>query len=361
MPIQRTIDLDLKDPAICAFLKGTDTEYRSGSDLRSERVSSGYAFAKDRFIQAEPTADLPLFIERQCEIRSSAGRLMYTTIITDVVMFKLNIGIYAVLSLKPVDIVLKQQAEDTFLNTDMLDVDKAESEIIKSGIELDDYQVDLEFKAEKVSSVGSFDAALRVFIDQIKTQIDKNGDPLYDVKVLEEYKIHCDGTLPQIPDESIIIVDDIEDPIPDIIKREKENNPRCERIEITEHRVGTAFQYPEYKTEWGRRKLRIGRCWTWVWWPTTYSRTTKYVIIAYVVSTPEIKKWFERAIRDCLESSALATGILILITGGMAIPAAATVFITACLQCLESKIEDSADCLKPDLKLISETGDWDKV
>lgn len=358
MTIQRSLNFDFNDPAICSWLKGRDGRYTSGADLRNERLADGYAIFNVRSLQPADDVSLPLFFEHECEVRSASGRLMYKRKIVDVVMYTLSVDVTAILYLRGVDPAMTQKLVDIFTATDLNDVDQAEADLLAGGISSDSYQVDLEIVIAIKKETGSQRALLDTFVQQIEGQYGRDGKRLYSVNVLGEPRIVCDGDLPQFPDSDIVVVGDITKPGDELLSDARKKNPRCDNIEIVDYEVGTAFQYPEYKQEWGKKKLRIGRCWTWIWWPTTFTRTRKYVLHAFVVATPDIRRAFERAIRDCLEDSAIKTGVLVLVTGGMSLPAAVTVFVTACQLCLESKLEDIVDCVIPGMKLVTEIGEW---
>lgn len=284
---------------------------------------------------------------------------MYRRVITDVIMHKLQVDIYAVLYLRGVDPAQIPGVVKIFTDTDLADVDNAEADIIATGIDPNDYQVDLEIEFTKLGEIGSRTIALETFMEQVGKQLGRDGKPLYQVSSLEAVSLACQGALPRFPDDGIVVVPDLQNPSDGLLADARLKNPSCEDLDIIDYRVGTAFQYPEYKLDWGKKKIKIGRCWTWIWWPDqTYTRTRKYVLYADVVAPPSIRRSFERAIRDCLQDSALETGILVLVTGGMSLPAAVTVFVTACQQCLETKLEDGVKCVIPDLKLVTEIGDW---
>jgi hypothetical protein len=110
------------------------------------------------------------------------------------------------------------------------------------------------------------------------------------------------------------------------------------------------------------RDVRIGRCKiTRTKVPVLETRTTKKVLYSYVLSPPEIQTFLERVFLDCMETSAVTAGLLMLVTGGD-FPAAVAAFKIAMAACLANKIKDDyKKCIIPDLAIIIEHNEWHDV
>ena len=133
----------------------------------------------------------------------------------------------------------------------------------------------------------------------------------------------------------------------------------CEGLVPTEHKIGTLFQYPEWKTKWVLKKIKVGRCSimkTKV--PVLYTRTTKKVLYSFVLSPKDARRLLERVFLNCMENSALVGGLLLLVTGGNFATAISAFKITMEV-CLSTKVPDSIKrCLIPDLGILTEKSGW---
>lgn len=366
MPIERNFSADLRPGTLCNYLREGGGSYNNIGLKAEPRREQGYVLADNpvRAVSAPEALSLPVFIRRRVEVRSPAGRLLFEPWLTDVVVFECELTVLAILFLKQgLDPAKAALVETAFANTDIegTSPDEAERDLFAQGVDIDDYQVDLAFGLQSPGRPPFPRTAVEAYLAQVNG-ITLKGRSLYVARETGEQEISCEGGMPQYPPEAVIIVEsEPEEIVPVLTERAQQELDRrdCDNIEVTEYRVGTAFQYPEFKVDWLQKRVKIGRCWTYVPWPVTMTRTRKNILYAYVVSTPQMKQAFERAIRDCVEFAAISTGVLLILTsvaGGWA--AALTAFVTACQQCLETKFEDTVRCLYPDLKLIEEYDDW---
>ncbi|TIS53098.1 MAG: hypothetical protein E5W91_32445 [Mesorhizobium sp.] len=364
MPIQRTISPDLQKPEICAFLKSAAATYSEEGDAATEWSAEGYDFVKDckRLVAEEPRA-LRTFRSRQVEVYTQANRLLLSPIITDPVDHNISMKVFALLfAKKGLDGTLVAEMKKAFEKTDFKDpalIADAENEIIKLGAKVDDYQIALIIELHRLASPEYLGMNIKTFVDQMTNYKDDQGKPVYTIKLIDSEKNECDAASSALEDGDIIEAPDVNDPEDAIGKYEGDQGHPCKGLVLTMHRMGTAFQYYEWKTVMEVREIRVGKCRimkTKI--PIIYSRIRKQALWGYVMSEAQLKKNLEKAIIDCLISSAIETGALAIVTGGMGLAAAAAAFASACQSCLESKVSDGVECLFSSLKLIAEIGEW---
>jgi hypothetical protein len=78
------------------------------------------------------------------------------------------------------------------------------------------------------------------------------------------------------------------------------------------------------------------------------------------MSKEQIKDNFETALRDCLETAAVSTAVLVIVTGGMGLSAAVQAFVAAVMNCLEQKVTAAVACLISGLKIVQQSSDWEE-
>ncbi len=252
---------------------------------------------------------------------------------------------------------------DAFEHADLVNdsIGDIESGLIANGIKVDDYYVDLSFKLVKAGDPMRSEANYRLFVDQMSSLRDKDGNLAYSVVEVEYGRELCDYPDNSFPHADVLIVGDVDDPIAEITATEQGQHKQCENLEVTSHRIGTMFQYLEWKTVWEVREIRVGRCRimkTKI--PVFYSRQRKEALWCYAMTTEQLKRNFEKSIKGCLESAANQTATLAIVIGGLGLAAAAEAFSRAFFFCFETKVEDAVDCIFKSLKLVAEVGDWEE-
>lgn len=362
MPIDTALNTDLSAPELCNFLArdySTDT-YTDEVSATDQWIADGYHKAADRLTLANAEK---LFLQTYevttFDVRTADNRPLPTVDVADAVEHRLLMQVKAYLLLKP-DLTadLADAITKAFEQTDPNDASKAEADLIRTGASIDDYVVCLGIQLvqgqPKVVSTVNRDA----FRNQIAHQSDSSGKLLYRVE-WNAINAACHWASNENSGDHVVICDNVDHPDDCLEKSANEKHPHCDGLAVTKHRIGTAFQYNEWRTVSKKQRIKIGRCWTWLWVPTVQTRLTKQALWGSVQSKQQIKDYFEKALRDCLESAAISTAILILVTGGEAIAVAAKVFVTAVMQCLEKKVTTAVDCLFADLELVKEPGDWE--
>jgi hypothetical protein len=364
MPVERDLSPDLKSDQICAFLSDYATQHYSDfTQITADRTAAGFDFqnALTRELGSTRMA-LRTFAVRSVDLFTSAGRFIRRHEIIDPIDHGLVLKIVALLftragiSQASADAIL-----DAFQNADLDNdaIDQIETRLIRGGVGLADYYVDLSFTLDRTQPPEQLDGNYGLFMQQMGEAEDAAGRPAYRVVAIEGYRQRCDVPNMSFPDKDIVVVADALDPLNEISGLENESHPECEGLEITPHRIGTAFQYYEWKIEWEVRPIRIGRCQimkTKI--PIIYSRIRKEALWCYAMTTPQLKRNIEKAIVGCLEAAAVETAVLAIVTGGLGLAAAAQAFANAFWSCLEKKVEDAVTCIFTSLKLVSEPGEW---
>jgi hypothetical protein len=354
MGIERQISLDFRSEQYCDFV--IDQEQRDFTDIAEiENEWTAMSFVK-RGIRTihQSDLDVPSFRRAEYKVSSSAsGRVINTVSIHEPIVNPCVLLINAILFLKDgMDPSSVEEIETAFDQVDIMDVDMTEAEFLRQGINPDDYHIALSFLLTRKSDPRLNDERSKAFVQQtlgLGFSVSFQGET-----------VTCTAS-DAVQDERHVIDGDPDDPARPILEHETQEMQRddCRNLGLTEETIGTVFIFPEFRMDWVLKKIRVGRCRvvkTHV--PVLRVRHNRQVLVAYVVSEDSIRRAFDRAIRDCVIKAALETGILIAVTKGAALATVVTVFVTSCTDCIERKLSDDVRCLKPNLKLVTQRGDW---
>lgn len=374
MPIQRLFSIDLESDEICNFLKDhsqREYDYALGEATSiqideyydtNKRKELKFSHPTERCLNAERDLTLHTRITKKYEILETSTNMQVSFAETYTrVDHALSLSLYALLLIKKnLNKKLSTQIENVFENyrPGEDDVDGIEQKLVRAGVEISDYQVFLSFKLKRndgpTSETGHDDEFRRNAtgseLNRIKQICEEETCSVPDLD-LDQTGRTQQVSDPNIPDDGL-------QQIGDIISAGRE----CEGLVPTEHRIGTLFQYPEWKIKWEVTNIRIGRC-TIVKTklPILYTRTTKKVLYAFVLSPSDTKQLLERLFVSCMKDSAIVGGLLLLITGGN-FATALTAFKISMKACLSSRVPDSIKrCLIPDLAILTDRGTWTKV
>ena len=302
---------------------------------------------------------LQTYVISTFDVRTADNRPPYEVDVADAVEHRLLMQIEAFLLLKPnLDPDLATAATSAFDQTDPNDASQVESDLIKSGLSIDDYVVCLGIQLTEGQPKVVDTINREAFLRQVSAQDDSSGATLYRVERAGE-RTECKWSSNESSGDHVIICDP-DDAIDCIEQKANEDHPDCDGLVVTHQRIGTAFQYKEWRTVIKKKRVRVGKCWTWMWLPVVESRLTKQALWGSVLSRQQIKDDFETALKDCLETAAVSTAVLIIVTQGTAISVAAQVFINAVIQCLEKKVTAAVNCLFASLDLVKETVVWEE-
>jgi len=141
----------------------------------------------------------------------------------------------------------------------------------------------------------------------------------------------------------------------------KENGAKldCNRIESKAFKIGTVFEWPEYKVELRFRKEKVGCVVLWI--PEIVVQQRKSMIVGYVyLYYPErTDEYAIEQMMDCAKMAA-ATFVVVLIYTDLAIAIAS--LKGAFWLCVKVKavkgIDDIQRCISPDIVTITETTEW---
>lgn len=371
MPIQRSIDIDFRSESICSFLTDhgePDYKHLEHDDRIGEIGYEDSGLRKDMPISDPEIKNITLLTSVAIDydlvdIRTrqpvSSGRTF--------IIYKhdLECNIYALLLLKPgIDPESRSKIIDRFEIYDPANdqVDSVESDLVQSGVPIDNYHVLLSFGLSRLG----------------EPKIDSSHDDAFNrqARHSEQYRVHevsrgsetCD--VPNIDlDETgrRVVVSNPNDSneadrgLSDIGQQIGEQVD-CSDLEPTSHKVATLFAYPEFRVKWKVRRIKIGRCRfgkTKV--PILQKRETRKVLYAFVLSPDNVRVLLERVFIDCMKSSVLIGGLAILVTGGNFATALAAFKFTM-NACLKTKVPDSvARCVIPELGIVTESGSWKSV
>lgn len=365
MPIQRVLNIDLESDKICTFLiDRKDREFDNGlveaeSIAQSEYVGIGkpkdlaYADSGNRSI------NLYTCIRRKYEILEVSTGMQVSLAETFIrITHPLFLSLYAFLLVKKgLDEQKKTLIKDAFdgylLGRD--EVDKVEERLVRKGVGVSDYQVFLSFKLtrtgdlvyEKRHDDEFIGHATQAAINEVR-EIEETESCL-----VPDLNLDVTGRVQEVDN-----VDFPDDGIKDFGNKIS-NAKDCNGVVPTSHKVGTLYQYPEWKLEWKMKKVKIGKCTILkIKLPVLHSRTTKRVLYAIVLSTKEAKEFLERLFINCMEKSVIVGGLLLLVTGGNFATALAA-FKLSMKACLASKVpENIKRCLIPELAIVTERRRW---
>lgn len=272
----------------------------------------------------------------------------------------MDLSVYASLFINPsLDVENSKKLRKIFDQFDFEnnEIDEIETEIARNISDLSGYYVILWYSLNRQPAPSqSFSNNLKEFSDQINSYKDGNGNKKYLLEIDDSHRYSANFSDSKIPEENTISCTNFDSPQDEIKAMENAIHKECEGLEITDHRIGTAYQYYEWKIDMEIRPIKIGRCQimkTKI--PVLKHRITKVALWCYAMTQPQIKNNFEKAIRACIEDAAISTGALAIATGGLGLAAAAQAFVSAFFDCFEKKISDSVRCIVGSLKLVTET------
>lgn len=165
----------------------------------------------------------------------------------------------------------------------------------------------------------------------------------------------------EIEVENILDTDKVEELIEEEIEKEA-NRLDCGNLDYRKHRVGTLVQYPEFKTVWRKKRIKVGRCtFATIYYPQFFTRIRKNVLYASTAIPKSVIGAMEKGAVECLISSAASTALLAIISGGVALPVAAKFFAAAFTNCIKIKFGNIVRCVVPKLSIVVEKNSWGAV
>ena len=355
MPINRQFAPDLQSPAICEFTVKGD-EYSEADKRRKDRAAEGFRSAGTvRDVPGYATNIVfPTYVRETVAVYTRMGRLIRNMVIEDFGYCRATLSAEAILSIRDT-VIVSQPIEDAFTNTilDMAHIDEAENNLVRSGVNLQDYQVDLAAKLIVIER-KELSANINEFIRVMDSQRDKSGNPVYHVKRLDKVERGCQRTTGDFPSDPIVVADDPNNPGDAIRDRVNQENQECDGLVPIQVDLGVPFKVPEFKTEWTVDEIwvcgvKLGE--TKI--PHLYTRQRDMRLVGVVSSLDSVAQVAENAFKSCMTEAAAATSLLTLVTSGSTIGAAVTVFVSYVKQCLLIKLGGDLKCIVPDLFLVT--------
>ncbi len=365
MPINRHFYPDLASEGVCDFVRSYRQTYTEVDLKRVERVAQGYkSLGAPRDIAPSETinATIPMYQRRYVEVSLRSGRFVNIVEIEEFGYAKVDVLVQAILSCRnglasAHEGALLQVFHDTTL--DLASVDQAEMDLIRSGVALQDFQVDLVLKLELTTPLTFLSDRASAFVTAIENERDAGGKRIYKARILEQILTSCKSQL--LPSDPSTTADPADrDKV--IIDEVRKTNPACEELAYTEH-VFLPWKVPEFKLEEHRDRVFIcGVDFGEVTWYQLWFRQTDSKLIGAVVSPAEIMTVAMKVFNDCMVEAAVATSFVLIFTSGKGLPLAETVFVSYVQRCIELKLGPALDCVIPRLFVASSPpGPWQAV
>jgi hypothetical protein len=364
MPIQRDISPDFNSPAVCAFLLDhSKQDFSELSALQADQSANGFTFHKGKRISSTKISLRTFKIHKLNVLDYISKRRVNSIELADPVDHPIELIINSYLFVKSTinPIILAVLIDEfTKFTPGVDDVDDIETSIIRRGAAVGDYRVILQLELVRAGTPQCLDINYNSFLSQIDGY--RAGIPrrrYYEVELIADgVSESCEFAAP--PESKITVVKDIEHPENEISAIEKRRRPKgCDELELTDHRIGTAFQYYEWKIEWLVRPIRIGSCeimHTKI--PVLFSRITKQALWGVAMTEPQIKNNSRKGIEGCLEEAAYETGALVIVSGGMGLAAAGEAFASSFMDCVGKWLADAVRCVVASLHLVAESDNW---
>lgn len=370
MPIQRNYLFDLNRPEICALVthngKAIGASFKESREILQRRKAEGYEPPADwsRIIPSSRKAfQMVAYGIRRVRVSSPQGRLINIYEIQDAAPVALELWVEAILTLRQgLDPVIQDVIVKAFSTTqiDLGAVDDAETQIIRAGAKVDDYWIEFSTSVQQTAPPDIGRAMIDQFINLTGSQRDVQGRKLFMVAEESTLDVFCSSQKAPIADRDALVIKPGADADLEIRNRENANNPTCDGLVVTDLTIGTAFLIPEIMLRWDLTPIFI--CDKFIGsmnLPYVFKRQRPAVLHGLVASLDDARRFYETIFRDCLNVAISSTAVLQIVSGFSSIAAAAAVFKTALLLCLETKIQKSVTCIVPDLVLVVEDRNWD--
>lgn len=364
MPVNRHFYPDLGSTAVCDFVRTYGQTYSEVDVKRVERIAHGYKSVgtpRDVTAVVPINATLPMYQVRYVEVSLRSGRFVSKVEIEEFGYAKANVLVQALLSCRPgIDPTVEANLLNAFNGTvlDLPSVDQAEMDLLRSGVALQDFQVDLVLKLELTDRLKFLSDKATQFVKTIENERDAGGKRIYTAKLLEQIHISCKSQLPtrttptvDPADRDKVIVDEV-----------RKDNPTCEDLVYTEHEI-LPWKILEFMLKEHRDRVFIcGVDFGEVVWYQLCIRQTDQRLIGAVVAPKAIMMVAEKVFKDCIVDATVATSLVLIFTSGEGLPLATTVFVSYVQQCIELKLGSALECIVPRLFVASSTpGPWQPV
>jgi hypothetical protein len=356
MPVNRSFYPDLASEEVCEFVRSYRQTYSEVDLKRVERVAQGYkslGTPRDVAPSAAINATIPMYQRRYVEVALRSGRLVNTVEIEEFGYAKVDVLVQAILSCRNgLSTVHEASLLKAFQGTtlDLASVDQAETDLINSGVGLQDFQVDLVLKLELTEPLKFLSDNVSAFAKAIEDERDAGGKKIYTAKVLEKIINSCKSQLPPSTPPTVTAPADREKVIVDEVRKD---NPICEDLTYTEHEF-LAWKVPEFMLQEQRDRVFIcGVDFGEVTWYKAFFRQTDTQLVGAVVAPSTIMTVARKVFFDCMVEAGVATSLVLIFTSGQGLPLATTVFVSYVERCIELKLGPALECVVPKLFVAS--------
>ena len=371
MTVQNFAEFRLDDPQVCEFLTTQSRRLEYKPAIAENLLQDGYEMKLPEYVSISDTEeDISLCYYKKTTWQAfekvgnrPRGKFESFQTFSAECTFRVILQMYIA---PGVDDATTSLIANIFYNLDMnrlanegmAYVNELVQDAEAQGAGVDTYHLILSFqlarKTEKDTEVSDSLVGLKA---------EMSND--YDLRFIED-EFQCG--LPDLGfDGSEIEVDDLQDTvkIEKLIEQEIEKEAAkfdCGNLDYRKHRVGTLFQYPEFKTVWRKKRIKIGRCtFATIYYPQFFTRTRKNVLYASTAIPKSVIAAMEKGAVECLIASASSTALLAIISGGVALPVAAKVFVAAFTNCIKIKFGNIVRCVVPKLSVVVEKTSWGAI
>ena len=376
MPIQKFIDIDLESRDVCEFLKDHDqTEFDYG--LGGVQLS-GHDNTGEKKCLTKTDILLHTCIRKKYNVYDTALHMYVGSGKTITrVDHPLKLSLYALLYVKEgLDESKLERIKDAFLNyvpesnSPDQEANHLESSLLTKGdIVAGDYQVILSYKLSRIEAISFEDAHDSEFVLQAtggeeKTNYVNLATLAEESCVVPDINLDNTGRVHEVANDMSTICPDVLDEkareavSPASLSIAKKQD--CQDLAIVEHRIGTLFNYPEWRVIWKMREIELGPCRiAKTKLPVLQTRTTKKVLYGtIVVSTADVTDILRNLLVSCMKESAIVGGLVLLIAGGD-FATALNAFGISMRACIVAGVPDIVKrCLIPDLAILTDRGTW---
>lgn len=382
MVVSYTNDVDLEGTDFCDFLFGNETERFFSGLTDAEVISDGFslppstAFSLPSTLIPSDNIKVGVRINFKWHLRSvSTGGLINTYETFNVEQHSVNIIVECRLlyvagaSQEEKD---KVEAVSKALDFAQLELNgqayvaSLEAQLESDGVPVDRYLIDVGVRVIKlgVQVVADSYPSLENAIVQTWPDGSVTLTVVSRTPTCDKSGFQFDGNVIEVPVEGLEQPGVVEQALDDAMA-ESAQKVDCDtfNLEYVHHRVGTLYQYPEFKTETEKKWFKIGKCKLFKYKAITktYKRTTKRALYVSAASPKSIVNTIKKGLLDCMVESAIVIGLLALVTGGIALSAAAAAYTSAVTQCLAKKFGDLDRCIIHDVYLVTEKGEWKEI
>jgi hypothetical protein len=227
MAIERDITFDFRGDGIKSYLTDPKfpAEYSESEAIIADWTTRGYRFVNERDIGVSQKMAMRSFRTCAVSVFTPADRLLEVSLITDPIDHDVSFRISAILLVKAgLSADKVDQLTKFFIETALDDIDHAETDAIRAGFSVDEYQVCLVLKFTRLSSPSISKINLDTYCKQISQCKDREGRA-YRAVPSDNFTFAYDLPSNAFNDEHILLVKNLDDPSAEIQNRGTKERP----------------------------------------------------------------------------------------------------------------------------------------